>query len=98
MSRLNLLEGDEEDFAFLVLVFLEDNFALGVAQSLHHDLLGGLRGDASRDMGHALGDDDIAYLSVAVYLEGFGQGNFRLVVVNFVHFHHGLEDVNGYIA
>ena len=60
MARFDLLKRYEEDLALFVLKLFEDYFALGVSQTLHDNLLGRLRGDASRDVRHALGSYDFA--------------------------------------
>ena len=96
MTRLNLLQRYEEDLAFLVLKLLEDYLTLCIAEALHDDLFSRLRGDAARDVRHALGGYDFTYLSITDNLASVRQSDLRLVVNDIVH--DGLENMHRYIA
>ena len=50
-ARVGLLDDAGDDVADAVLVLLEHHLALGLADALQDDLLGGLRGDAAEVVG-----------------------------------------------
>ena len=49
IAVLGALDVAADDFAHAVFIFLELAFALGIADFLHDDLLGGLRGHAAQN-------------------------------------------------
>ena len=85
------LDDAGDDFAHAVLVFLVNDFLLGVAHALDDDLLGGLGRDASQ----VLHLDPEAHFVVQLYggimLAGVGQGNLSVLVGHVVVFHHDFE-------
>ena len=66
LARFESQDDAREDVALLAGVLVEDDFSLGLAQALQHDLLGGLRGDAAGDadrvvLGQRLTDLDVGF-------------------------------------
>ena len=96
MAGIDLLKRNQEYFARLVFILLEDDVALGVPQALHHHLLCRLRRDAPRLVGHALRDDDPANLGFRGYLARVPQRNLGPIVGYDVH--HGFQHIDRDIA
>ena len=65
MAELDALDDAGDDFAGAVLEFLILALALGVADLLEDDLLGGLRGDAAELDRRQRIDDEVADRGVA---------------------------------
>ena len=59
VAGVGLLDDAGDDVADAVLVLLEHHLALGLADPLQDDLLGGLRGDAAEVVLHHVGDGDL---------------------------------------
>src|SRR5690606_5149517 len=68
VAVFHALDDARDDFARAVLVFLEHALALGVADLLEDDLLGGLGGDAAEIQRRQLVDDETAELDVLLDL------------------------------
>ena len=66
VALLEALDDAVDDFADALVVFGEDVLALGLADLLEDDLLGGLRGDAAQDVGALRELDLVAGLDLGV--------------------------------
>ena len=76
VALLEPLDDAVHDFADALVVFGEDDLALGLAHLLEDHLLGGLRGDAAEDVGALRELDLIADFDFgvgAVHVLGFGK-------------------------
>ena len=96
VPRLDSLDGDGEHLADLVGELSEKQIALGFAQALEDDLLGGLRGDAPGAVRDALGGDDLVQARVGVDGAGGVEVNLRHRVFHALD--DGHEGVDGDVA
>ncbi len=70
VAAVGLLDDAGDDVALAACVLFVLELALGLADALHHDLLGGLRGDAAEVVG---GDVELVAHGLAVLVELLGQ-------------------------
>ena len=89
VAELDALDDAGDDFADAVLEFFMLALALGVADLLEDDLLGGLRGDAAEfDRGQRI-DDEVADRGVLLELLRALQFDLLEMIVGFLdHFEH----------
>ena len=82
---LDALDDGGEYLVFLLAVFVVDHAPLGLAQMLHHHLLGGLRRDAAEVLGRHLDLHQIAQLILGLYGPGFLQRHLALGILHRLH-------------
>ena len=89
MAELNPLDDAGDDFTLPVLIFLKLPFALGVADLLHDDLLGGLGSNPAKFNRRQRVDDEIPKLGLGIALLGFPDGRLGEVILDLLdHFNH----------
>jgi hypothetical protein len=84
VAALEAVDDAGDDVALLAGVLLEDDFALGLTQTLEDDLLGRLGGDAAGVLGEDLDADRVAEVGAGRELARFFQRDLGAVVLDVV--------------